>query len=108
MRGTKPAWFQTRHDLLQTTLYVTHATRAPFFSDRLPQRPERCSELGTEKFRLLPRREVSALVDFVEVGQVGKGAPGPSFGGAIDLLRKYRDGHGKRYLGGLQRHRGQD
>src|SRR5438094_8970806 len=46
-------------------------------SDRLTQRLERGSELGTEQLGLLPRSEVSALVDLVEVDEVAIGAPRP-------------------------------
>src|SRR5260370_36126193 len=44
---------------------------------RLAQRFERGAELRAEKLRLLPGREVSALVDLVEVDQVAIGAPRP-------------------------------
>jgi hypothetical protein len=43
----------------------------------LPQRLERGAQLRREQFRVLPRREVTTLVDFMEVDQVAKGAPGP-------------------------------
>ena len=76
--------------------------RAPI-SDRLPQRPERGAELGGEELRLLPRGEVAAFVDLVEVDQVAIGAPGPCLRGAIALPRKDRDGHRERDLGGLLR-----
>ena len=78
---------------------------APFISNRLPQRPERGSELGGEKLRLLPRREVTTLVDLVEVDQVTVGAPGPRLRNSIDLVRKHRDGHRERDLGGFLRRR---
>src|SRR5262245_29891563 len=65
------------------------------------QRPERRAELLREELRLFPGREVAALVDLVEVDQVLVGAPGPGLRGSIDVLRKYRDGHRERALGGL-------
>jgi hypothetical protein len=42
------------------------------------QRPERGSHLGGKELRLLPRREVAASVDFVEVDEVGVGLLGPA------------------------------
>ena len=69
------------------------------------ERSERGAELGGEELGLLPRREVAALVDLVEIDQVAIGAPGPCLRGSIDLLRKHRDGHRKRDLGGLLRGR---
>jgi hypothetical protein len=47
-------------------------------SYRVPERPERGSELDGEELRLLPRGEVSAPVDVVEVDEVAIGAPGPA------------------------------
>ena len=79
------------------------AFRVP--SRGLAQRSERGPELGREELRLLPRREVAALVDLVEVDQVAIGAPGPCLRGAIDLPRKDRDGDRERDLGGLLRGR---
>src|SRR5262249_3241051 len=66
---------------------------------RLAERPERGSELGTEKLRLFPRGEVSALVDLVEVDQVAIGPPGPCLRGSIALPRKAHDGHRERDRG---------
>src|SRR4029077_6423419 len=77
------------------------------FLKSLTQRPERGSELRAEKLWLFPGREVTALID-VEIDQVPIGVPGPCLRGSIDLLRKYRDGHRERDLGGLLRDRGQD
>src|SRR5215831_14740244 len=74
-------------------------------SDRSAERPERSAELGTEQLRLLPRGEVTALVDLVEVDQVAIGAAGPCLRGPIDLAREDRDGHRERDLGGLLRRR---
>src|SRR3982074_3838481 len=79
--------------------------RAVFFSNRLTQRFERGSQLRAEQLRLFPGREVSALVDLVEVDQVAIGAPGPSLRASIDLRGKSRDGHRQRDLGGLRRGR---
>src|SRR5258705_4343411 len=71
----------------------------------LAQRPECCPKLGAEELRLLPRGEVPALVDLVEVDQVGIGAPGPRLRGSIDVLRKDGDGRGERDLCRLLRSR---
>src|SRR5215470_965 len=81
------------------------AARAVFCSTRLSQRLERRAELGTEELGFLPRGEVAALVDLVEVDQVAVGAPGPGLRGSIDLARKDRDGDRERDLGGLLRRR---
>ena len=51
---------------------------------------------------------MSALIDLVEVDQVGIGAPRPRLRGSIDLVREYRDGHRERDLGGLLRGRAGD
>jgi hypothetical protein len=61
------------------------------------------AQLRSKEFRLLPGCEVPALVDLMEVDQVPIGAPRPCFRGSIDLLRKYRDGHGERDIAGLLR-----
>jgi hypothetical protein len=45
---------------------------------RLAQGPERHPELFREQFRLLPGGEVAALVDLVEVDEVGVGTLGPA------------------------------
>ena len=71
------------------------------FSDGLAQRSERLPQLGAEQLRLLPRGEVAASVDFVEVDEVAIGAPGPCLRGSIALARKDRDGYRERNLGGL-------
>src|SRR5438876_398370 len=73
-----------------------------------PKRSECGTELGREELGLLPCREVSALVDLVEVDQVAIGAPGPCFRGSVYVLRKYRDGDRQRDLGGLLRGRNND
>src|SRR5262245_34625162 len=75
---------------------------------RVPERSERGGQLGREELGLLPCGEVSALVDLVEVSQLGIGAPRPCLRGSIDVLRKYRDGDRQRDLGGLLRARGND
>jgi hypothetical protein len=54
--------------------------RAVFFSNRLTHRPERGPELHAEKLRLFPRREVTTLVDLVEINEVATGAPPQLFG----------------------------
>ena len=74
----------------------------------LPKRYERGTELGRKEFGLLPRREVPALVDLMEVDEVAIGAPGPCLGGAIDVLREYRDGDRERDLAGPLRCRNDD
>src|SRR5678815_1935810 len=43
---------------------------------------ERGAQLGSGEFRLLPGREMAALVDFVEVAQVAIGALGPRLWGS--------------------------
>src|ERR1043166_7490444 len=68
-----------------------HTTRAPKASNRFAKRAERRSQLGTEEFGFLPRGEVSALVDLVEVDQVAKGAPGPCLRGSM-MARRLRRG----------------
>ena len=44
---------------------------------RSAQRPERRSHLARKEFRLFPRGEVTAFLDFVEVHEVGVGTLGP-------------------------------
>src|SRR3982751_2896837 len=72
------------------------------------ERSKRGTDLFREKLRLLPGREVAALVDLVEVDQVAIGAPGPCLRGPIHILRKDRDRHRERDLGGLLRGRNDD
>ena len=43
-------------------------------SERFAKRSESCAKLRREKLRLLPGGEVPALVDLVEVDEVGVGA----------------------------------
>jgi hypothetical protein len=57
-----------------------------FPGNALAERSERRSALGAEELRLFPRREVTALVDLVEVDQVAIGAPRPCLRGSIDVL----------------------
>src|SRR4051794_10433624 len=66
---------------------VPHQTCGPASAERRERRPQ----LGTEELRLLPRREVSARVDLVEVDEVAIGATGPCLRGSVDILGKYRD-----------------
>jgi hypothetical protein len=42
-----------------------------FGDGHLSQGPERCPELLDEELRLFPGGEVAALVDFVEIDEVG-------------------------------------
>src|SRR6266850_3258396 len=71
----------------------------------LPERSEGGAQLGGEKLWPFPGCEVAALVDLVEIDQVAIGAAGPCLRGAIDVLRKYGDGHRQRDLGSLPRGR---
>src|ERR1700751_4835914 len=75
---------------------------------RLAERSKRRSEFLTEELRLLPRREVAALVHLVEVDQVAIRAPRPCLRGTIDVLGKHRDGDRQRDLAGLLRGRNDD
>src|SRR5690349_22668967 len=59
---------------------------------RSTHRLERRAQLGREELRLLPRGEVTAVVDFVEVDEVAVRARGPALRRAVDLARKYRYG----------------
>src|SRR5215204_2399904 len=65
----------------------------------LAKRPERGPHLGREELRLLPGREVVALVDLVEVDEVGIGLLGPTARRLIELTRE--DAHGGRNRGAL-------
>jgi hypothetical protein len=55
---------------------------------------ERRAELGTEEFRLFPRREVTALVDLVEIDELVITTLGPASWRTVDLAGK--DRHGSR------------
>src|SRR5262249_38303262 len=68
---------------------------------QLAQRLERRAQLSGEELWLLPCREVTAPVDLMEVDQVAIGASGPGLRSPIDVLRKDRDAHRDRDLGGL-------
>src|SRR3954469_24010718 len=50
------------------------------------ERAERCADLLGEELRLLPRREVAALVYLVEVGEVGVRLLDPAARGREDLV----------------------
>jgi hypothetical protein len=65
---------------------------------QLAQWSERCAHLCGEELRLFPRREVTALIDFVEVGQIAVGALGPASWRLIDLAGKGRYGNWNRDL----------
>src|SRR5262245_18627449 len=73
------------------------ATRTPFpiASGSLAQRSKRSAHLGTEELRLLPRREVGALVELVVVDEVRIGLLRPTARSRVDLVREdahsYRD-----------------
>src|SRR4051812_9093097 len=73
--------------------------RAVSFSNRLTQRPERGSELGAEQFRLFPRGEVPALVEFVEIDEFGIRSLYPTTRGRVELVRKdaHRNGDGNAF-----------
>src|SRR5215468_1188770 len=59
---------------------------------RLAQGPECGAELSGEQLWLLPRGEVVAPVNFVEVDEVGVGALGPAARGLEDLVGEDADG----------------
>src|SRR6476661_4306118 len=52
------------------------------------QRAERSPHLGRKELRLLPRREVTAFVDLVVVGEVGVADLGPAARVLPDLARE--------------------
>src|SRR5580765_3026150 len=54
-------------------------------------RLERCTQLGGKELRLLPGREVPALVDRVEVDDIGIGLLDPAARGPPDLARERRE-----------------
>jgi hypothetical protein len=58
---------------------------------RRPERSERCPYLGRKQLRLLPRGEVSALIDPVKVDQVTICPSGPALRRSIALPRNERD-----------------
>src|SRR4029077_11630578 len=55
---------------------------------RRPERSERGAHLAREELGLLPRREVAALLDLVEVGERGVGLLDPAARGRDDLPRE--------------------
>jgi hypothetical protein len=57
----------------------------------LSQRPKRGSHLFGEELRLLPRSEVAAPIDLVEVRDVGVGLLDPAARGSPDLAGKRRE-----------------
>src|SRR5690242_9435510 len=87
----------------QETATQISACRSLELSCCLAEWSERLAELSTKKFRLFPRREMPAPIDFVEVGQVLVGAPGPCLWRPVDVLRKHRDGYWQGNLGSLLR-----
>src|SRR5215212_2180880 len=68
------------------------STRKRDLDDGSAQRPERRPELLAEDLRLLPGGKVAALVDFVEVDEVGVGLLCPAAGRLILLAGKDRHG----------------
>src|SRR5262249_56292927 len=72
-----------------------HARKRAFQNGRLAKSPERGAHLLGEELRLFPGREVSALVDFVEVDEVGVGAFRPASRSLVLLARKDADGDWK-------------
>jgi hypothetical protein len=64
--------FQTPIDVAALARESAHTTRAPkSSSDQLAEWSERGSELGTEACRFFPGRDVTALVDLVEIRDIG-------------------------------------
>ena len=61
--------------------------------DALAQGPEPGAELFREELRLLPGGEVPALVDLVEVDEVGVGLLGPAPRGVVLLAGEHAHGH---------------
>src|SRR6516162_2144621 len=55
---------------------------------RSAQRPERCPDFGREQVRLLPGGEVVALVDLVEVDELGIGLLSPAPRHLVELARE--------------------
>src|SRR5215218_2575983 len=69
---------------------------APSEGVRLAQRPERSPEVSDDQLRLLPRREMAALVVLVVVDQLRVRLLGPTARALIELVgeRADRDGDG--------------
>src|SRR5207342_3404478 len=70
---------------------------SPCSRHRSAQRTERCAELGREQLRLLPRSEVAALVDLVEVDDVRVARLDPASRTPPDLAREGREGERDRW-----------
>src|SRR5215218_8719890 len=70
---------------------------------QLAKRPECGSDLLGEQLRLLPRREVTTLVDLVEVDELGIGLLGPAARGLILLAGKDAHGHRNRDALGVEK-----
>src|SRR5712672_3549466 len=70
-----------------------HARRS-LLSGNAAKGPERGSELGAEQFRLFPRGEVPAPVEFVVIDKFGIRPLCPTTRSRVELVRK--DAHGNR------------
>src|SRR5215203_710011 len=81
----------SQHERIQA---CASATARPSGQLLLAQRPERRADLVREELRLLPCREVPALLDFVEINEVGVGLFSPAARRLILLPGK--DAHGYR------------
>jgi hypothetical protein len=69
------------------------STAATRFACSNAQPPEGRAELFAEQLRLLPGREVAALVDLVEVDEVARVcALGPAARSLVELVREHADG----------------
>src|SRR3954470_22134808 len=69
-----------------------------FGSNRLAERPERRADLGAEQLRLIPRCEVAALVDLMEVDEVAIGTLYPASWRTPSLAGKDRECSGNGYF----------
>src|SRR5947208_16843464 len=80
------------------------SSQIPFIglSRQLTQRPERRPQLGRERLRLLPRREVRALGKAGVPEQLGIRALGPTLRGLIDLVRIRHHGYWKLNAPGVE------
>src|SRR5215468_573415 len=63
-----------------------------FGHGRLAKRPEARANLFGQELWLFPGGEVVALLDLVEVDEVGVGPLGPGPGGLVELVREDADG----------------
>ena len=59
----------------------------------MTQWSERCSELGTEEFRLFPSRKVTASVELAVIDELGVGPLGPTPRGLILFAGEYAHGN---------------